>query len=80
MKTEAELKIAYSKRLKAIRLERKISLAQMCEKTGIRKRRYLKIEAGQTLPSILELYTIAVYLQVSNQYLLGLCDDFRELY
>ncbi len=74
-----KLKQTYGKRLKAIRLQRKISLTQISEETNIKKKRYLRIENGKSLATVPEMTAISLYLNVKNHYLCGLCDEFQTL-
>ena len=74
-----KLKQTYGKRLKAIRLQRKISLTQIREEKNIMKKRYQRIENGKSLATVPEMTAISLYLNVNNHYLCGLCDEFQTL-
>lgn len=75
----SQLKETYGKRLKEIRLERGISIKEICEATGIPEKRYLKIEHGEVLGAVPEVSEISIFLNVEIQYLVGLTDEMRPL-
>ncbi|PLS09550.1 helix-turn-helix domain-containing protein [Neobacillus cucumis] len=57
-------------KIRAIRTRKKITIAQMCEGTGLSKGFISNVENNNTSPSINTLQTIAVYLDVPLPYLL----------
>lgn len=57
-------------KIRAIRNRKKITIAQMCEGTGLSKGFISNIENNNTSPSINTLNTIAAYLKVPLTYLL----------
>ncbi|MEH6945218.1 helix-turn-helix domain-containing protein [Bacillus sp. JJ722] len=57
-------------KIRAIRKRKKITIAQMCESTGLSKGFISNVENNNTSPSISTLQTIASYLKVPLPYLL----------
>ncbi|MBP3953610.1 helix-turn-helix domain-containing protein [Bacillus suaedae] len=57
-------------KIRSIRKRKKITIAQMCEGTGLSKGFISNIENNNTSPSINTLQTIAVFLKVPLPYLL----------
>jgi transcriptional regulator with XRE-family HTH domain len=57
-------------KIRAIRNRKKITIAQMCEGTGLSKGFISNVENNNTSPSINTLQTIATYLEVPLPYLL----------
>ncbi|PSL36302.1 XRE family transcriptional regulator [Planomicrobium soli] len=57
-------------KIRAIRTRKKITIAQMCESTGLSKGFVSNIENNNTSPSINTLNTIAEFLKVPLPYLL----------
>ncbi len=57
-------------KIRAIRNRKNITIAQMCEGTGLSKGFISNIENNNTSPSINTLSTIAAYLKVPLPYLL----------
>jgi transcriptional regulator with XRE-family HTH domain len=57
-------------KIRAIRNRKKITIAQMCEETGLSKGFISNIENNNTSPSISTLQTIASFLDVPLPYLL----------
>ena len=57
-------------KIRAIRNRKKITIAQMCEGTGLSKGFISNVENNNTSPSISTLHTIATYLGVPLPYLL----------
>lgn len=57
-------------KIRAIRNRKKVTIAQMCEGTGLSKGFISNVENNNTSPSISTLQTIATYLDVPLPYLL----------
>ncbi|MBI0580515.1 helix-turn-helix domain-containing protein [Neobacillus cucumis] len=57
-------------KIRAIRKRKKITIAQMCESTGLSKGFISNVENNNTSPSINTLQTIAEFLEVPLPYLL----------
>ncbi|WP_160722842.1 helix-turn-helix domain-containing protein [Bacillus sp. USDA818B3_A] len=57
-------------KIRAVRNRKKITIAQMCEATGLSKGFISNVENNNTSPSINTLQTIATYLDVPLPYLL----------
>jgi transcriptional regulator with XRE-family HTH domain len=57
-------------KIRAIRNRKKITIAQMCEQTGLSKGFISNVENNNTSPSISTLQTIAAFLNVPLPYLL----------
>ena len=61
-------------RLKAIRIERGITLKEISEHLGITMRAYQYYESGERYPDFKGLIALADYLDVSIDYLVGRTD------
>ena len=57
-------------KIRAIRNRKKITIAQMCEETGLSKGFISNVENNNTSPSLSTLQTIAAFLKVPLPYLL----------
>jgi transcriptional regulator with XRE-family HTH domain len=57
-------------KIRAIRKKKNITIAQMCEKTGLSKGFISNVENNNTSPSISTLQTIANFLEIPLSYLL----------
>jgi transcriptional regulator with XRE-family HTH domain len=64
------IKLDIGSKIRAIRNRKKITIAQMCEGTGLSKGFISNVENNNTSPSISTLQTIASYLEVPLPYLL----------
>jgi transcriptional regulator with XRE-family HTH domain len=64
------IKLDIGAKIRAIRNRKKITIAQMCEGTGLSKGFISNVENNNTSPSINTLQTIASYLEVPLPYLL----------
>lgn len=64
------IKLDIGSKIRAIRNRKKITIAQMCEGTGLSKGFISNVENNNTSPSISTLQTIASYLDVPLPYLL----------
>ena len=64
------IKLDIGAKIRAIRNRKKITIAQMCEGTGLSKGFISNVENNNTSPSISTLQTIACYLEVPLPYLL----------
>lgn len=64
------IKLDIGKKIRAIRNRKKITIAQMCEGTGLSKGFISNVENNNTSPSINTLSTIADFLGVPLPYLL----------
>lgn len=64
------IKLDIGKKIRAIRNRKKITIAQMCEGTGLSKGFISNVENNNTSPSINTLNTIADFLGVPLPYLL----------
>jgi transcriptional regulator with XRE-family HTH domain len=62
--------LAIGTKIRAIRNRKKITIAQMCEGTGLSKGFISNVENNNTSPSINTLQTIATFLDVPLPYLL----------
>jgi transcriptional regulator with XRE-family HTH domain len=63
-------KLDIGSKIRAIRKRKKITIAQMCEETGLSKGFISNVENNNTSPSINTLQTIANFLNVPLPYLL----------
>lgn len=66
----------FSERLKELRLQHNLSMAQLAQKTGITDATICKWENDLTEPKASNLLSIAHYFEVSIDFLLGLENDF----
>jgi quercetin dioxygenase-like cupin family protein len=64
------IKIDIGSKIRTIRNRKKITIAQMCEGTGLSKGFISNVENNHTSPSISTLQTIAKFLEVPLPYLL----------
>jgi transcriptional regulator with XRE-family HTH domain len=64
------IKLDIGTKIRAIRNRKKITIAQMCEATGLSKGFISNVENNNTSPSINTLHTIAKFLGVPLPYLL----------
>lgn len=69
-KLQRVIKLDIGAKIRAIRNRKKITIAQMCEGTGLSKGFISNVENNNTSPSISTLQTIASYLEVPLPYLL----------
>lgn len=72
---KTEFSIIFPKRLRKIRQERKITQTEIATKIGISANALNNYENGKRVPSADTLQKIAICLNVSADYLLGLSDD-----
>lgn len=63
--------MVFSKKLKELRLSRKWSQTDLCEKIGVRQSMITQYENGSSVPSVEMLITIAEVFDVSIDYLVG---------
>lgn len=61
-------------RLKELRLEKGYTQQALAEKLNIKQQSYIRYEYGTGEPSLDTLKKLAVILEVSSDYLLGLSD------
>ena len=66
--------IKVSERIKELRLEKGLNLAQLGKSIGVDETTVGRWEKGFRLPSIENLYAMAIFFGVSADYLLGLED------
>jgi transcriptional regulator with XRE-family HTH domain len=66
-------------KIRSIRNRKKITIAQMCEETGLSKGFISNVENNNTSPSISTLQTIAAFLKVPLPYLLLEKDDHMKV-
>ncbi len=66
-------------RLKAARVEKKLTLEKLSEKIGISRNFLWEIEAGRKAPAINTLFCIGKVLNISIDYILGLSVDKKWL-
>lgn len=64
-----------SKRLLQIRKENNLTQAELSEKVGFSQRTYSDYETGKTIPTTSKLCYIAMYYNISIDYLLGRSDE-----
>lgn len=65
----------FSKRLKELRKDRKISLQKLGTSIGVSDTAVLKWEQGKSEPTATNIQQLALYFDVSADYLLGLEDE-----
>lgn len=64
----------FSERLKELRKENNLTTTQLGKLLKVNNSTISRWENGSIIPSIEQLYNIAVYFKVSSDYLLGLKD------
>ncbi len=66
-------------RIKAVRMENKLTLEKLSEKIGISRNFLWEIEAGRKAPAIQTLFNIGKELNISVDYVLGLSPNAKRL-
>lgn len=61
----------FCERLKVLRTARQLSQQQVAEALGTTKQTISRWESGEREPNLASLYALAVYYEVSTDYLLG---------
>jgi len=61
----------FQKQLKAIREEKRLSLEELAEKTGLEAIKLKQYESGYAKPSLVEVKKIAAGLNIKERALLG---------
>ncbi|WP_251547209.1 helix-turn-helix domain-containing protein [Pumilibacter intestinalis] len=62
----------FIERLKELRIEKKLSQAQLAKETGLTQSAIATWEVGKRVPGALAIIALAKYFNVSSDYLLGL--------
>ena len=62
----------FIERLKELRIEKKLSQAQLAKETGLTQADIASLEVGKRVPRALAIIALANYFNVSSDYLLGL--------
>ena len=70
------MKIILGKRLKELREERGLTQKQVAESLNLHSVTYLHYEKDQREPPLSVLAAMAIYFEVSVDYLLGLTDKY----
>jgi transcriptional regulator with XRE-family HTH domain len=70
--TAAELSHGLGHRLQAIREEQRLTTTELARRLGVSKSSISKYESGRHIPTAMVLARLALRLQVSTDYLLGL--------
>ena len=70
------MKIILGKRLKELREERGLTQKQVAESLNLHSVTYLHYEKDQREPPLSVLAAMAIYFEVSVDYLLGLTDEY----
>jgi transcriptional regulator with XRE-family HTH domain len=70
--TAAELGHGFGHRLQAIREEQQLTTTELARRLGVSKSSISKYESGRHIPTAMILARLALRLQVSTDYLLGL--------
>lgn len=65
----------FCERLKELREEQNLSIKQLAKELQVSDAAVSRWERGLRIPSIENLYNIAVFFKVSSDFLLGLRDD-----
>ena len=66
-------------KIKTERRHRKITLEKLSEQIGISRNFLWEIEAGRKAPALNTLYNIAVALNISIDYLMGVSDENKHI-
>lgn len=64
----------FCERLRELRKENKLTTTELAEKLNISQSSISRWENGERRPNIKELYNIALFFNVTSDYLLGLED------
>ena len=64
----------FAKRLKELRTQQKLSQKEMAEKLHIKQQSYSRYELATGEPSLATLREIAIFFNVSTDYLVGLSE------
>ena len=70
------MKIILGKRLKELREEKGLTQKQLAEQLNLNSVTYLHYEKDQREPPLKVLAEMAVFFEVSTDYLLGLTDEY----
>jgi len=62
----------FCERLKALRLEKQITITQLAKEIGVSKLSIFRWENGKSMPNILILLKLAKFFKISSNYLVGL--------
>lgn len=65
----------FPERLKSLRLANNKTQKEISEKLNIHTNSYQKYELAQRLPTLIHMYELADYFDVSTDYLLGRTDN-----
>lgn len=68
------MEIILGKRLKELRIEKNLTQQQLADKLGLHSVTYLHYEKSQREPPLSVLVSMALFFEVSTDYLLGLSD------
>lgn len=68
------MELKFCERLKELRLEKGMGQIELANRLGVSKSSISIWEKGESYPSIISLYYIAKFFNVSADYLLGLND------
>ena len=68
------------RRLKAERRQRSLTLEKMAEQLGLSRNFLWEIESGRKAPALGTLFNIAITLNISIDYLMGVSDENRRPY
>ncbi len=70
---------SFAARLKAARLRRDMSAAQLCQRAGIEQSHLSHFETGTRQPGADNLRKLALALDITADFLLGLSDETRRI-
>lgn len=69
---EIKVETIFAERLKDLRMEKGLSALKLSKELGVDDNTILRWEKEIMVPNIINLYKIAVYFDVSTDYLVGL--------
>lgn len=67
--------IIFAERLKELRVEKKLSLEKLAKQIGVSDTAIMKWEQNKSEPTAMNIKLLALYFDVSSDYLLGLEDE-----
>ena len=61
----------YNNKIKELRIEKGLSQRELAKQTGIKQANISRWEAGQVVPNVIDVWTLANFFDCSIDYLVG---------
>ena len=61
----------YNNKIKELRIEKGLSQRELAKQTGIKQANISRWEAGQVIPNVIDVWTLANFFDCSIDYLVG---------